>query len=58
MRTFNGLIRQAGTDYEGPLTYATADWGFTSWLLDVDPSGEPWTAANVIADEYGIELVT
>lgn len=58
VRTINPLIRQAGTDYTGPTTYAAADWAFVSWLLNQDPSGEDWTAANVMGDEYGIELTT
>lgn len=58
VRTMKPLIRQAGTDYEGDTTYVTADWGFVSWLLDEDPSGAPWDAATVMADEYGIDLVT
>ena len=58
VRTMKPLIRQAGTDYEGPETYIAADWGFVSWLMDEDPSGSPWDATTVMGDEYGIDLVT
>jgi hypothetical protein len=30
---------------------------FYSWLLDNDPTGSPWLAATINADEFGQELI-
>jgi hypothetical protein len=57
VRQIKPLIRQSGTDYLGSLITLSADYVIYSWLLDNDPSGSPWLAATINADEFGQELI-
>ena len=58
LRQLKPLIRQSGTDYLGDLATLSTDYLFYSWILDNDPSGSPWLAATINADEFGQELIT
>jgi hypothetical protein len=57
LRQIAPLIRQGGTDYVGTTRTLSADYVFYSWLLDNDPTGSPWLAATINADEFGQELI-
>jgi hypothetical protein len=57
VRQIAPLIRQAGTDHVGVTHTLSSDYVFYSWLLDNDPTGSPWLAATIIADEFGQELI-
>ena len=57
VRQIAPLIRQASTDHAGPTFTLSSDYVFYSWLLGNDPTGSPWTAATVNADEFGQELI-
>lgn len=52
------LIRQAGTDYDGPTYTIVGPYQVYSWMLDQDPSGSDWTIETINADEYGVEVIT
>ncbi len=58
LRQLKPLIRQGGVDYLGSLGSLSLDYIFYSWLLQNDPSGSPWLAATINADEFGQELIT
>ncbi len=58
LRQLKPLIKQSGTDYLGSLATLSTDYLFYSWILDNDPSGSPWLAATINADEFGQELIT
>ncbi len=57
VRQIKPLVRQGGTDYLGPLWTLSADYVINSWQLDNDPTGTPWTAAQINADEFGQDLI-
>jgi hypothetical protein len=57
VRQIKPLIKQSGTDYLGSLITLSSDYVIYSWLLDNDPSGSPWIAATINADEFGQELI-
>ncbi len=58
VRQLKPMVRQSGTDYLGSLATLSADYVFYSWLLDNDPTGTPWTAAQINADEFGQTLIS
>ncbi len=58
LRQIAPLIRQAGTDHVGATFTLSLDYLFYSWILDNDPTGSPWLAATINADEFGQELIT
>ncbi len=58
LRQLKPMIRQGGTDYLGSLATLSLDYLFYSWILDNDPTGSPWLAATINADEFGQELIT
>ncbi len=57
LRQIAPLVRQSGTDHAGTTSTLSSDYVFYSWLLDNDPTGTPWTAAQINADEFGQELI-
>ncbi len=58
LRQIAPLIRQAGTDHVGATFTLSLDYLFYSRILDNDPTGSPWLAATINADEFGQELIT
>ncbi len=58
VRQIAPLVRQAGTDHAGTTYTLSSDYVFYSWLLDNDPTGSPWLAATINADEFGQSLIS
>lgn len=58
VRQIAPLIRQAGTDYVGATSTLSTDYLFYSWILDNDPTGSPWLASTINADEFGQSLIS
>ena len=57
LRQLANLIRQGGTDHFGSTVTLSSDYVFYSTRYDVDPDGNPWLAATINADEFGMKLI-
>jgi hypothetical protein len=59
LREIRPVIRQGGVDYSvGTVSALAVSYLLYTSLLPLDPVAATWTAANVNANEYGVELVT
>lgn len=59
LREIRPAIRQGGVDYSvGTVDALSTSYALYTSLLPLDPVAAAWTAANVNANEYGVELVT
>jgi hypothetical protein len=59
LREIRPVIRQGGVDYSvGTVVAPAVSYLLYTDILPLDPVGATWTAANVNANEYGVELVT
>ncbi len=57
LRQLQNLIRQGGTDHFGSTVTLSSSYVFYSERFDVDPDGNPWLAATINADEFGMKLI-
>ncbi len=57
LRSVAPVIRQSSLDYPGTTRALTASYVCYTQLYDLDPTSATWTATNINADEYGIEVM-
>lgn len=57
LRQLQNLIRQGSTDHFGSTVTLSSSYVFYSERFDNDPDGNPWLAATINADEFGMKLI-